>query len=88
MPELAPLLSTLGELSDVVADLEPDGKGLPVLLRQYLNLGGTMLAFNVDSSFSHVVDGLVMVDLLRLSPRLLAKYLGKEGAGTFLALRR
>ena len=88
VPELAPLLSTLGELSDVVADLEPDGKGLPVLLRQYLNLGGTMLAFNVDSSFSHVVDGLVMVDLLRLSPRLLAKYLGKEGAGTFLALRR
>ncbi len=80
---LAPLLSSLDELSDAVADLEPDGKGLPVLLRQYLNLGGTMIAFNEDPMFSGVIDGLVVVDLRQLPMRLLAKYLGKSGAEKF-----
>ena len=37
---LGSLLANVDELSDVVADLEPDGKGVPVLLRQYLNVGG------------------------------------------------
>ncbi len=66
---LAPLLRNLEELSEVVAELETDGKGVPVLLRQYLQLGGTVLAFNVDRAFSDVVDGLVVVDLARLAPR-------------------
>ncbi len=35
---LAPMLASVDELSDAIADLEPDGKGLPVMLRQYLNL--------------------------------------------------
>jgi putative hemolysin len=81
---LTPMLSGIDELSDAVADVEPDGKGLPVLLRQYLNLGGAMVAFNVDKAFSGVVDGLVIVDLCRLSPRLLAKYLGTSGAERFI----
>ena len=80
---LAPLLKNLEQLSDVVADLEVDGKGVPVLLRQYLQLGGTVLAFNVDKAFSGVVDGLVVVDLARLSPAALEKYLGQEGAAVF-----
>ena len=80
---LTPLLLGIDELSDTVADVEQDGKGLPVLLRQYLNLGGAMVAFNVDNAFSGVVDGLFIVDLCRLSPRLLTKYLGAEGAERF-----
>ena len=64
---LAPLLKNLEELSEVVAELKADGKGVPVLLRQYLQLGGTVLAFNVDKAFSGVVDGLVVVDLARLA---------------------
>jgi putative hemolysin len=83
---LAHLLQNVEELSDAVADLEPDGKGVPVLLRQYLNCGGEMLAFNVDSAFSDVVDGLVMVDLTRMNRPQLEKYLGKEGAAGFLRL--
>jgi putative hemolysin len=83
---LAPLLKNLEELSSVVADLEADGKGVPVLLRQYLHLGGTILAFNVDRAFSGVVDGLVVVDLARLAPAVLEKYLGREGAAGFRAV--
>jgi putative hemolysin len=81
---LGSLVSTVDELSEVVADLEPDGKGIPVLVRQYLNVGGQVLAFNVDAAFSDVVDGLIVVDLKRLNRGLLDRYLGKPGAETFL----
>ena len=83
---LAPLLRNVEDLSEVVAELEADGKGVPVLLRQYLQLGGTVLAFNVDRAFSDVVDGLVVVDLARLTPTVLEKYLGREGAAGFRAM--
>jgi putative hemolysin len=81
---LGSLLSDVDELSEVVGDVESDGKGVPVLVRQYLKVGGQMLAFNVDADFSDVVDGLVMVDLARLSRPLLDRYLGKSGAESFL----
>src|SRR5882724_9801290 len=41
------------DLSDVVSDIEPGRAGVPVLLRQYLKLGGKLLGFNVDPSFSN-----------------------------------
>ncbi len=85
---LAPLLRNVEDLSELVAELEADGKGVPVLLRQYLQLGGTVLAFNVDRAFSDVVDGLVVVDLARLTPPVLEKYLGREGAAGFRAMHR
>lgn len=85
---LAPLLRNLEELSEVVAELEADGKGVPVLLRQYLQLGGTVLAFNVDRAFSDVVDGLVVVDLAGLAPPVLEKYLGRDGAAAFRAVHQ
>jgi putative hemolysin len=51
------------DLSDLVSDIEPDQKGMPVLLRQYLKLGAKLLAFNVDPDFGDCVDGLIVVDL-------------------------
>ena len=63
--------------------LEPDHKGLPVLLRQYLNVGGQILDFSVDQHFSGVLDGLIVVDLTKTEGRLIDKYLGKSGAGRF-----
>lgn len=71
------------QLADVVGDLEPGGEGVPVLLRQYLKLGGKLLGFNVDPEFSNVVDGLIVVDLTRTEPKLLERYLGKAEARTF-----
>jgi len=81
---LGSLLADADALSEVVSDLEPDGKGIPVLLRQYLNLGGRILAFNVDAQFSGVLDGLVVLDLARMDRKLLERYLGKPGAAAFL----
>lgn len=82
---LSTLLTDVDDLSQAISDLEPDRQGVPVLLRQYLNLGGQILDFNVDPRFSGVVDGLIVVDLLKLGKRLLGRYLGNEGAQAFLA---
>jgi putative hemolysin len=76
---------TIDEVSEIVADIEPDQKGVPVLFKQYLKLGGKMLGFNVDLQFSRVLDGLVLVDLLETEPKILARYLGAEQAAGFLA---
>jgi Putative hemolysin len=66
------------DLAALVADIETDSKGLPVLLRQYLKLGGKLLGFNVDRNFSDALDGLIMVDLTRTDPRMLERYLGRK----------
>jgi putative hemolysin len=68
----------LEALSTLVAGLEPDGKGAPVLLRQYLKLGGRMLGFNIDPDFGNSLDCLVLVDLRRTQPRLLQRYMSAE----------
>ncbi|MEO8019345.1 MAG: GNAT family N-acyltransferase [Pseudomonadota bacterium] len=69
------MLGHLDALAALVEDIEPDHKGVPVLLRQYLKLGGRMLAFNVDPAFNHSIDCLLMVDLRQTDPRVLRKYL-------------
>lgn len=74
----------LEDLADCVADLEPSRTGVPVLLRQYLKLGGKLLGFNVDPEFSNALDGLIVVDLTNTEPRLLDRYLGKAEAREFL----
>ena len=68
----------------MVSDLEASRAGIPVLLRQYLKLGGKLLGFNVDPEFSDALDGLILVDLTRTEPRLLERYLGKTEAHEFL----
>jgi putative hemolysin len=72
------------DLSAFIADIETDQKGVPILLKQYLRLGGKLLGFNVDSNFSNTLDGLIVVDLVKTDPRLLERYMGKEGAAAFL----
>jgi len=74
----------LDSLSAVVADMEVDGKGIPILLKQYLKLGGQLLGFNIDPRFSDALDGLVLVDLRKTEPEILERYMGKEGAAHFL----
>ncbi|MBL8222974.1 MAG: GNAT family N-acetyltransferase, partial [Bryobacterales bacterium] len=75
----------IDELAEVVSDIEASPEGVPVLLRQYLKLGGKLLGFNVDEEFSNVVDGLIVVDLTRTEPRLLERYLGRDEARHFLS---
>ncbi|WP_305041531.1 lysophospholipid acyltransferase family protein [Geoalkalibacter sp.] len=79
------LLANFDEIASVVADLEPEGRGVPVLLRQYLNLGGKILSFSLDEDFGDVLDGLILVDLRQTEMKTLERYCGREGAARFLA---
>jgi len=76
-------LHDLDELSEPITDVEADGKGLPILLRQYAKVGGRLLGFNVDRKFSNVLDGLIVVDLRRTDPAVLDRYMGREAATHF-----
>jgi putative hemolysin len=73
------------EVCSVVADIEFEQKEVPVLLRQYLNLGGQILSFNIDTLFSDVLDGLIVVDLLQTERKTLERYMGAEELVTFLS---
>lgn len=76
-------LRDLDELSEPITDVEADGKGLPILLRQYAKIGGKLLGFNVDRKFSNVLDGLVVVDLRETDSVVLERYMGRDAAASF-----
>ena len=78
-------VGTLEAMEAVLSSIETDGKGVPVLLRQYLKLGARVLAFNVDPAFGHSIDVLVATDLLDIDGKVLAKYMGRDAAQRYLA---
>lgn len=78
-------LNDIEDVSRMVRQIERDSKGVPILLKQYLKLGGRLLAFSADKKFNDALDGLIMVDLRASDPRVLARYMGEEGAAAFLS---
>ncbi len=80
---LCSLLRDLEELAEPISDVEEDGKGLPILLKQYAKVGGKLVGFNLDRKFSDVVDGLVIVDLRQTDPSVLERYMGRDGHERF-----
>ena len=72
------------DISDLIAEVETSQKSVPVLLRQYLNLGGKVIGFNIDATFGHVLDGLIVIDLTKTEPKLLTYFMGEEAAAGFL----
>ncbi len=65
-------------LNSLVTELENDARGIPVLLRQYLRLGGRMAAFGIDENFGNTLDCFVIVDMKHAPERVLRRYCGKE----------
>jgi putative hemolysin len=76
-------LRDLDQLAEPISDVEEDGKGLPILIKQYDKVGGRLVGFNLDRKFSDVVDGLVIVDLRQTDAAVLERYMGKEGCRNF-----
>jgi putative hemolysin len=73
----------LAELEDMIGDIESNGLGIPILIKQYLKLGAQFVAFNLDPDFNNAIDGLIMVDLLRTDEKILSRYMGNESACHF-----
>lgn len=67
------------DLSNLIADLEKDDKGLPVLLKHYLKLNARLYGFNVDPAFGNCLDGLIVVDLRTTNPKVLKRFMGEAG---------
>jgi putative hemolysin len=83
--DVSELCQDVEDLSGLVAEIEQDGKGVPVLLRQYLKLGGHILTFNLDHGFGDAIDGLMLIDLTQTPQKTLEKYMGSDQAQAFLA---
>jgi putative hemolysin len=77
-------LRDLDDVSAFISEIEADHKGVPILLKQYLRLGGRLLGFNVDPEFNNVLDVLIMVDLRATPEKILRRYMGREGVASFL----
>ena len=77
-PEYADFLASETDVNDALAEIEEGRREMPVLIRQYLKLGGKIIAFNVDPDFGTVVDGLIILNLLDAPKRDIARYMGKE----------
>ena len=81
--DIGQAINSNNAISAIVSSLGDD-KGIPVLLRHYLKLNGTLLSFNVDPAFSDVIDGLILVDLTKTDAKILQRYMGKEGYAGFM----
>ncbi|MFW2374331.1 MAG: lysophospholipid acyltransferase family protein [Gammaproteobacteria bacterium] len=80
------MLAELGDnklISKLIYRMEGD-KGLPVLIRQYLSLKGSLVSFNVDRDFNDALDGMIIINLMDVPEKVLSKYMGKEEAHRFL----
>lgn len=80
---LATTVRSIGEVDELVSDIEAGGRSMPVLLRQYLKLGGKLIGFNIDTAFCNVLDGLFYVDLTAVPEPILVRYMTRENAAAF-----
>ena len=80
--------STMEALSDAVSEIDPQGKGLPVLLKHYLKLGGQVAFFNIDAGFSNALDCLFLVDLRSAEPATIRRFMGEDGYEAFSRFHR
>jgi hypothetical protein len=69
----------LDDVSALVSSIERDGKGVPVLFRQYSKFDFRVVGFNVNRYFSSTVDGLMYVDLRKVKSTVLRRYMGDRG---------
>lgn len=77
-------LSDITLVSEIIAQLEQGERGIPILIKQYIKLGGLFLEFNVDQEFNDVLDGLIVVDLLKTETELLEYFIGKDETKNYL----
>lgn len=78
-----PVLADIESVSSLISEIDSDQRGIPILLKQYLKLGGKVLGFNLDPDFNNVLDALILVDLTNTDDRLLERLMGEAGVERF-----
>jgi putative hemolysin len=64
-------VSSLELLDKLIIDLENKQRGLPVLVKRYLQLNAKVIAFNIDVDFNNCLDGLILLDLKNIPEKTL-----------------
>jgi len=65
-------------LDKLVLDMENHQRGVPILIKKYLQINGKVLSFNIDKDFNDVLDVLMLLDVSKV-PETTLKMLAKEG---------
>ena len=80
-----PLPDTLNYngLVALVRDIE-GGRGIPILFKHYLKLGGKIAAFHMDTTFN-TLDAFLIMDLVNSPRSMLERYMTPEGVKEFMA---
>lgn len=78
LTHMLPRLQNFEEVSEIVADLEQNGLGAPILLKQYLKLAARSAGWNLDPDFGNALDCLLVADLMQAEPKTMNRYCGKK----------
>ena len=77
--------SSLERVEELVREIEHGRSGVPILIKQYLKLDARLLGgFNVDKTFSNVIDGLMLVDFTMVQRRIADYYMGADAFDAYL----
>ena len=69
---------------DKLIRAQEQGRGIPILFKHYLKLGGRIAAFHRDTSFN-TLDAFLFVDLPQAPENMLRRYMGADGAHRYIA---
>lgn len=62
-------MADLKRMDRLIAEVDPNGSAMPVLLKKYLLLNARIIGFNRDPKFNDALDALMVLDLTRLPDR-------------------
>lgn len=82
--DLSRLVKDVDDVSSLVSSLEPDGKGVPILIKHYIRMNAKIVDFGVWKDHSNAVVAFLMADLATADPKFLRRYMGEEGYRDFM----
>jgi putative hemolysin len=88
LAEMLPGIKSFDEVSEIVSDLEQNGMGAPILLKQYLKLAALSAGWNLDPDFGNALDCLLVADLMQAETKTMNRYCGKNEADAWRAHHR
>src|SRR5688500_3897188 len=81
--EVGDLVQDIEDVSTLVSGLEKDGRGVPVLFKQYTRMNAKLLKFGMWPEHGNSVVGFMIGDLTTAEPKLLRRYMGEDGYRRF-----
>jgi hypothetical protein len=77
------LVQDIEDVSTLVSGLENDGRGVPVLFKQYARMNAKLLKFGMWPEHGNSIVGFMIADLTTAEPKLLRRYMGDESYRKF-----